>query len=248
MTGRKPADAAAATPGPLILLIEDEAALRRYLRPSLAAQGYRLVEAAGGMEGIGLAKQHVPDLVLLDLGLPDLDGLEVTRRLREWSRVPIIVLSARGQERDKVDALDAGADDYLTKPFGFGELLARIRVAMRHVAAVEAGGRVTEFSCGPLRVDLGARRTFIDGQEVHLTAIEYRLLATLIEHAGRVVTHRQLLQAVWGPGHAEQAHYLRVYMAHLRRKLEADPTRPRIFRTEIGVGYRLTWPENPPRP
>jgi two-component system, OmpR family, KDP operon response regulator KdpE len=238
----KPAEAGRATPGPLILLVEDEAALRRYLRPSLAAQGYRLVEAAGGMEGLGLAKQHVPDLVLLDLGLPDLDGLEVTRRLREWSRVPIIVLSARGQEGDKVDALDAGADDYLTKPFGFAELLARIRVALRHVAELEAGGGATEFSCGPLRVDLAARRTFVDGREVRLTAIEYRLLATLIEHAGKVVTHRQLLQAVWGPGHSGQAHYLRVYVAHLRRKLEDDPTRPRVFRTEIGVGYRLNWP------
>jgi two-component system KDP operon response regulator KdpE len=237
----KPSDAERATPGALILLVEDEAALRRYLRPSLVAQGYRVIEAEGGAEGIGLARQHVPDLVLLDLGLPDIDGLEVTRRLREWSRVPIVVLSARDQEHDKVDALDAGADDYLTKPFGFAELLARIRVALRHVAAVAAGGRVTEFSSGPLRVDLGARRTFVDGREIHLTAIEYRLLATLIEHAGKVVTHRQLLQAVWGPGHAAQAHYLRVYMAHLRRKLEADPTRPRIFRTEIGVGYRLNW-------
>ena len=241
MSSSKPAGAGKATPGALILLVEDESALRRYLRPSLAAQGYRLVEAAGGMEGLGLAKQHVPDLVLLDLGLPDVDGLEVTRRLREWSRVPIIVLSARGQEGDKVDALDAGADDYLTKPFGFAELLARIRVALRHVAELEAGGGATEFSCGPLRVDLAARRTFVDGREIHLTAIEHRLLATLIEHAGKVVTHRQLLQAVWGPGHAEQAHYLRVYMAHLRRKLEDDPTRPRIFRTEIGVGYRLNW-------
>jgi len=241
VNSRRAGDSPAATPGPLILLVEDEAALRRYLRPSLAAQGYRLVEAENGSEGIGLAKQHVPDLILLDLGLPDLDGLEVTRRLRQWSRVPIIVLSARGQEHDKVEALDAGADDYLTKPFGFAELLARIRVAMRHVAALEAGGRATEFTSGPLRVDLGARRAFVDEKEIHLTAIEYRLLATLIEHAGKVVTHRQLLQAVWGPGHAEQAHYLRVYMAHLRRKLEADPTRPRIFRTEIGVGYRLNW-------
>src|SRR5262245_26406693 len=228
--------------GPLILIIEDEAQLRRYLRPSLAAEGYRLVEAATGGEGLALASQYVPDLVLLDLGLPDIDGLEVTRRLRSWSTVPIIVLSARGQEQDKVAALDAGADDYLTKPFGFPELLARLRVALRHVAQTEAHGGTAEFEAGPLRVDLTARRVFVDEREVRLTAVEYKLLTTLVEHAGQVVTHRMLLQSVWGPGHAHQIQYLRVYMTHLRRKLEPDAMRPRIFQTETGVGYRLIIP------
>jgi two-component system, OmpR family, KDP operon response regulator KdpE len=230
---------ASGTPGPLILIIEDEAQLRRYLRPSLAAEGYRLVEAANGEEGLSLASQYMPDLVLLDLGLPDLDGLEVTKRLRRWSDVPIIVLSARGQENDKVSALDGGADDYLTKPFGFPELLARLRVALRHVARIEAQGAGTEFVSGPLRVDLAGRRVFVEDREVHLTAVEYKLLTTLVEHAGKVVTHRKLLQSVWGPNHADQVQYLRVYMAHLRRKLEPDAVRPKIFQTEAGVGYRL---------
>jgi two-component system KDP operon response regulator KdpE len=235
------AGARAGAQGPLLLLVEDEASLRRYLRPSLAAQGYRLVEAECGEEGLRLARQYMPDTVLLDLGLPDIDGLEVTRRLREWSAVPVIVLSARGQEHDKVAALDAGADDYLTKPFGFAELLARIRVALRHVARRDSPEGTGTFTSGALRVDLEARRVFVDEREIHLTAIEYRLLATMVQHAGKVVTHRQLLQAVWGPGHAEHTEYLRVYLAHLRRKLEPDPTRPRIFRTETGVGYRLNW-------
>src|SRR5262245_64017368 len=169
------------TPGPLILIIEDEAQLIRYLRPSLAAEGYRRVEVENGEQGPCLASQYVPDAVLLDLGLPDVDGLEVTKRLRQWSEVPIIILSARGQERDKVAALDAGADDYLTKPFGFPELLARIRVALRHAARVVSGRVSTEFASGPLRVDLSARRVFVDAREVRLTAIEYRLLAALIE-------------------------------------------------------------------
>jgi two-component system KDP operon response regulator KdpE len=228
----------AAAPGPLLLLIEDEAQLRRFLRPGLAAHGYRVLEAATGEEGLSLARQYVPEAVLLDLGLPDVDGLEVTRRLRQWSQAPIVILSARGQETDKVAALDAGADDYLTKPFGLPELLARLRVALRHVAQ---RGPVDgqEFTAGPLRVDLAARRVWVNGKEVHLTALEYKLLAVLIEHADRVMTHRQLLAAVWGPGNTEQYQYLRVYMAHLRRKLEPDPTRPRVLRTETGVGYRL---------
>ena len=242
LTTPDPSRTGPGTPGPLILIIEDEAQLRRYLRPSLAAEGYRLVEAATGQEGLSLASQYVPDIVLLDLGLPDMDGLEVTRLLRQWSEVPIIVLSARGQEKDKVAALDAGADDYLTKPFGFPELLARLRVALRHVARIEAQGTGTEFTAGPMCVDLAARRVLVDGREVHLTAVEYKLLATLIEHAGKVVTHRKLLSAVWGPGHADQVQYLRVYMAHLRRKLEPDAVRPRIFQTEAGVGYRLKMP------
>jgi two-component system KDP operon response regulator KdpE len=224
----------------LVLLIEDDPQLRRFLRPSLAAHGYRLLEAEGGAEGERMASQNVPDIVLLDLGLPDLDGIEVTRRIRQWSRVPIIVLSARDQEKDKILALDEGADDYLTKPFSFEELLARMRVALRHVAQMEAQGVRTEFvSSGPLRVDLSARRVFVEDGEVHLTSIEYRLLAALVEHAGQVVTHRQLLHAVWGPGCADRTQYVRVYMAHLRRKLDPDPSRSRIFRTEAGVGYQL---------
>ncbi|MGH9867679.1 MAG: response regulator [Candidatus Polarisedimenticolia bacterium] len=228
----------AETPGPLILLIEDEEQLRRFLRASLSASGYRLVEAATGEEGLALASQYVPEIILLDLGLPDLDGVEVARRLRAWCQSPIIVLSARGQEQDKVAGLDAGADDYLTKPFSFPELLARLRVALRHAAA---RGRPAsgDFTCGPLHVDLETRRVRVDGREIRLTAIEYRLLTELIRSAGTVITHRQLLQAVWGPGHAHDIPYLRVYMAHLRRKLEADPSRPRIFQTETGVGYRL---------
>ena len=235
----RPAETAALTPGPLVLLIEDDAQLRRFLRPSLVAHGYRLLEAERGEEGETMASQYVPDIVLLDLGLPDRDGIEVARRIRQWSRVPIIVLSARGQEKDKVLALDEGADDYLTKPFGFPELLARMRVALRHVAQVESQGAGTVFTSGPLRVDLAARRVFVNDEEIRLTPIEYRLLAALVEHAGQVVTHRQLLHAVWGPGHAAHTQYVRVYMTHLRRKLEPDPARSRIFQTEAGVGYRL---------
>lgn len=226
-------------PGPLLLLIEDEGQLRRFLRPSLMAHGYRVLEAATGEEGLSLARQYVPEIILLDLGLPDVDGLEVTRRLRQWSQAPIVILSARGQETDKVSALDAGADDYLTKPFGMPELLARLRVALRHVAERSPVDSAQQFAAGPLRVDLAARRVWVDGTETHLTALEYRLLTVLIEHAGRVMTHRQLLAAVWGPGNTEQNQYLRVYMAHLRRKLEPDPNRPRIIQTETGVGYRL---------
>jgi len=226
------------TPGPLVLLVEDESQLRRFLRPSLVAQGYRVLEAGTGEEGLLLAAQHVPDVVLLDLGLPDLDGTEVARRLRQSGAAAIIVLSARGQEKDKVTALDAGADDYLTKPFSFGELLARIRVALRHASAPDPTGG-SEFVSGPVRVDLASRRVYVDGAEVRLTALEYKLLGVLIRQAGRVVTHRQLLAAVWGPGNTDQMQYLRVYMAHLRRKLERDPARPRIFQTEVGVGYRF---------
>jgi two-component system KDP operon response regulator KdpE len=226
--------------------VEDEAAVRRFLRPLLTLHGYRLVEAETGEEAISLAAQYVPDLVLLDLGLPDVDGLEVTRRLRRESQVPIIVLSARGQESDKVAALDAGADDYVTKPFGSGELLARLRVTLRHAARLGAGGGSTEFATGPMCVDLVARRVTVNGAEVRLTAIEYKLLAALVEHAGAVVTHRQLLREVWGPGHAADTQYLRVYVAHLRRKLERDPARPAVIRTEIGVGYRLLTDEPAP--
>jgi two-component system KDP operon response regulator KdpE len=219
-----------------VLVVEDDEQMRRYLRAGLTSHGYRLQEAQTAEEGIRLAVEYPPDVVLLDLGLPDLDGIEVARRLREWSKVPILVLSARGQESQKVAALDAGADDYLVKPFGFGELLARIRVALRH-AAKGAEGAV--FRAGALTIDIERRRVEVDGKEVHLTPIEWKILATLAKHADRVVTHRHLLQEVWGPRSTEQTHYLRVFMTHLRRKIEPDPVRPRYLQTEPGVGYRL---------
>ncbi len=224
---------------PLVLVVEDEPQLMRFLRATLPDHGYRMVEAATGTQALVEASTRGPDLVLLDLGLPDLDGVEVTRRLREWSAVPILVVSARGQERDKVEALDAGADDYLTKPFGTEELLARMRVALRHASRVKGEGGDSVFEAGELRVDLGARLVFLRGQEVRLTRTEYRLLAVLVQNAGRVVTHRQLLREVWGPGSASETHYLRVYMAQLRHKLEDDPAQPRYLLTETGVGYRL---------
>jgi two-component system KDP operon response regulator KdpE len=225
--------------GPTLLVIEDEAPIRRFLRPSLVSQGYRVIEAASGQDGLLEAAQRQPDLIILDLGLPDLDGLEVIRRLREWTGRPIIVLSARGAEPDKVTALDAGADDYVAKPFAVGELLARVRVALRHAARADRETGETTFAVGELRVDLARRQVWVGNTEVRLTPIEYRLLAILVQHAGRVVTHRQLLREAWGPGQVEQTHYLRVYLANLRRKLEADPARPRFLRTEPGVGYRL---------
>jgi two-component system KDP operon response regulator KdpE len=224
-------------PDPVIVLIEDEPEIRRFLRVTLGGAGYRLFEAGTGGDGLIEAATRQPDVVILDLGLPDMDGLDVIKRLREWSRVPIVVLSARGQEREKVAALDVGADDYVSKPFGAAELLARIRVALRHgTAGAAADGTWTN---GDLRVDLARRQVFAAGKEIHLTPIEYRLLTLLVRHAGKVLTHGQLLKDVWGPGHAEQAHYLRVYMAQLRRKLEHDPARPRYLLTEPGVGYRL---------
>lgn len=229
----------AATTPPLVLVVDDEPQLRRFLRATLPANGYGIVEASSAAEALREAATRTPDLILLDLGLPDLDGVEVTRRLREWTAIPIIVLSARDQERDKIEALDAGADDYLTKPFGTGELLARIRVALRHAALRPAGALEPVFELDGLKVDLGAHRIFVGEREVHLTRTEYRLLALLVKHAGRVVTHRQLLKEIWGPGSIEHTHYLRVYMAQLRRKLEADPARPRYLLTETGVGYRL---------
>lgn len=235
-----PAEAKSA-PGPLILLIEDEVSFRRFLRPSLKAEGYRLIEADQGQTGLVTARESVPDMILLDLGLPDMDGLEVTRELRHWTKAPILILSAREQESDRVAALDAGADDYLTKPFGLAELLARIRVALRHVAEIRNRGSAEEFSSGPLKVNLTSRRVFIENREVRLTSVEYKLLMALVEHAGQVVTHRQLLAAGWGPDHRNQMEYLWVYMGHLRRKLEPDPTHPKIFQTEVGVGYRLLW-------
>jgi two-component system KDP operon response regulator KdpE len=227
-------------PTPLILVIEDDPAMRRFLRASLAAADYRFAEADTGDMGLKLAAMQPPDVVLLDLGLPDMDGLEVIRRLRDWTTVPIVVLSARGSEKDKVAALDAGADDYLTKPFSVGELLARLRVALRHAATAAVGGAEgAVFLVGKLKVDLGARRVFLADAEVHLTPIEYRLLTTLVRHAGRVLTHRLILAEVWGPDSIEEMHTLRVFMANLRRKLETNPARPRYLITEQGVGYRL---------
>jgi two-component system KDP operon response regulator KdpE len=224
---------------PTVLVIEDEAQIRRFLRATLTANGYQLIEATTAQEGLVQAATRQPDVIILDLGLPDLDGLEVTRQLREWTTIPIIVLSARGQESDKVTALDAGADDYLTKPFSVGELLARLRVALRHAAQTSQEPGEPIFVVGELCVDLARRHVYIADQQVHLTPIEYKLLTTLVRYAGRVVTHRQLLQEGWGPGHTEANHYLRVYMGQLRHKLEADPARPRYLVTEPGVGYRL---------
>jgi two-component system, OmpR family, KDP operon response regulator KdpE len=225
--------------GPLVLLVEDEPQMRRFLRATLQSHGYRLVEAQTAAEGIAHATAYNPDLVLLDLGLPDGDGLDVTRRMREWTATPIIVLSARGQESDKIQALDAGADDYLTKPFGGGELLARMRVALRHAARPPGDDPAPIVSFGDIRVDLVRRQVFRGDDEVHLTPNEYKLLTTLAKNAGKVITHRQLLKEVWGPNATNQTHYLRVYMAQLRHKLESDPARPKHFTTEPGVGYRL---------
>jgi two-component system, OmpR family, KDP operon response regulator KdpE len=224
--------------GPLLLIVEDEPQMRRFLRASLTSHGFDLVEATTAKEAVALATSHNPEMILLDLGLPDGDGVALTRSFREWTRVPIVVISARGREADKVEALDAGADDYLTKPFGVNELLARIRVALRH--AREAGGAQGPIiEIGPLRIDLARREVTIKGREVHLTPIEYRLLSLLAQNAGKVLTHRQILKEVWGPGHSDETHYLRVYMAQLRRKIEEDPARPTWLSTEPGVGYRL---------
>jgi two-component system, OmpR family, KDP operon response regulator KdpE len=223
----------------VVLVIEDEPQVVRFLKASLSSHGFRILEAPTGQLGLVEASSRVPDLILLDLGLPDLDGVEVVRRLREWTAVPVIVLSARGQERDKIEALDAGADDYLTKPFGIGELLARIRVALRHADRVGGDGDEPELVAGDLSVNLASRRVTIKGEEIHLTPNEYRLLAVLVRFAGKVVTQRQLLKEVWGPSSVEQSHYLRVYMAQLRHKLEAEPAHPRWLLTEPGVGYRL---------
>jgi two-component system KDP operon response regulator KdpE len=222
-----------------VLVIEDDLQIRRLLRASLPAQNYRILEAPTGEEGVAMAASHKPDLVILDLGLPDMDGLDAVRRIREWSSIPILILSARGKERDKVAALDAGADDYVTKPFGMGELTARMRVALRHA---ERAGRSQEESTvviGDLAIDLDRREVRIKDEKVRLTPIEYKLLRMLVRNAGKVVTHRQLLQEVWGPTFLEQTHYVRVYMQQLRNKLESIPARPRYLLTEPGVGYRL---------
>jgi two-component system KDP operon response regulator KdpE len=221
---------------PAALVIDDELQIRRLLRVCLEANGYRVSEAATGKDGIAEAAQHPPDVVILDLGLPDMEGVAVLKRLREWSRVPVVVLSVRDREEDKILALDNGADDYVTKPFSSGELLARLRVAQRHVAP---SSEATVFLSGQLEVDLAARVVKLKGKEVKLTATEYSLLRLFVQHAGKVLTHRQILREVWGPNYVEQTHYLRVYLAHLREKLEANPAQPELLITEPGVGYRL---------
>ena len=227
------------TTAALIAIVEDEVEIRRFLRATLLHEGYRVCEAVSAADGLESIALQRPDLVILDLRLPDRDGLGLLRELREWSHVPVVVLSARDREGDKVAALDAGADDYLTKPFGVAELLARVRVALRHAAVAGDVSSAPAFSVGDLRVDLVRRQVFLGATEVRLTPIEYKLLALLVKHAGRVLTHRQMLREVWGPQYGDENHYLRVYMAQLRHKIEADPARPRYLRTEPGVGYRL---------
>jgi len=224
---------------PLVLVVDDEAPIRRFLRATLTAEGCQVCEAASAAEALDAVAAKRPDLVILDLGLPDRDGRAVIAELREWSRVPILVLSVRDREGDKVGALEAGADDYLTKPFGVGELVARLRVALRHASAAGVPAAEPIFTAGDLRVDLGRRQVFRAGAEVRLTPIEYKLLALFVRHAGKVLTHRQILREVWGPEYGDESHYLRVYVAQLRHKLEDNPARPRYLRTEAGVGYRL---------
>jgi two-component system, OmpR family, KDP operon response regulator KdpE len=225
--------------GALVLVVEDEPQMRKFIRASLSSHGYRVVEAERASEAVMLMTSHNPEIVLLDLGLPDGDGIDLTRQLRDWSRVPIIVLSARGREDDKVSALDAGADDYLTKPFGVNELLARMRVALRHAQPAGAGPAAQVLEFGQVRIDLVRREVFRGADELRLTPIEYKLLVLFAQNAGKVLTHRQILQAVWGPAYATQTHYVRVHMAELRKKVEADPSRPKLLVTEPGVGYRL---------
>jgi two-component system KDP operon response regulator KdpE len=220
-----------------VLVVDDEPQIRRLLRVSLAAQGYRIVEAGSGDQALTRVAAEQPDLVILDLGLPDMDGQEVVRRLREWTKVPIIVLSVRDRENDKVRAFDQGADDYVTKPFGMSELMARIRAALRH--RLQAETRDPVFRAGILVVDLARRVVTVAGREVKLTPKQYDLLRVLVAHAGKVLTHQQLLRQVWGPGYSEESQYLRVYIGQLRQKIEPDPARPSYILTEPGVGYRL---------
>jgi two-component system KDP operon response regulator KdpE len=220
-----------------VLLVEDEPEIRRFLNASLGVEGYRVVESATGRRGAIDAGTHKPDLAIVDLALPDIDGVEVIRRIREWSPMPIIVLSARVHERSKIEALDAGANDYVTKPFAIGELLARIRSALRYAHYDRSGSTVLRF--GDAEVDLSRRLAYRGGKPIHFTPIEFRLLAALARNSGMVATHRQLLSEVWGPSHASHTHYLRIYMKQLRDKLEPDPVQPRYLTTETGVGYRL---------
>lgn len=222
--------------GARILVIEDDSQIRKLLRVSLGAHGYDVDEARSGQDGVNQVASFKPDLVILDLGLPDIDGKEVIRRIREWSQIPIVILSARDQEREKVEALDAGADDYVTKPFGVSELLARMRVSIRRSAHTEGEPILT---CGDLVVDIAQRRVSVGQREIKLTPTEYDLLKELIQNAGKVLTHKQLLKSVWGISFSEDTHYVRVYIGQLRRKIEEDPARPRYIISEPGVGYRL---------
>ncbi len=224
---------------PTVVVIEDDPPIRRFLRTGLSTHGFTVYEADSGKQGIIEAGIRKPDLIILDLGLPDVDGVEVIKTVREWSAMPIIILSARSAEQSKIEALDAGADDYLTKPFGLGELLARTRVALRHWLRTPEQNPTGEFTTGNLRVDLINRWVHVGDQEVHLTPIQFRLLSMLVQNAGKVLTHHQILKDVWGPSHTESSHYLRIYMSQLRQKLEEDPTQPKYLLTESGVGYRL---------
>jgi two-component system KDP operon response regulator KdpE len=224
---------------PVIVVIEDDPAIRLFLRTGLSAHGFKVFEAGRGKQGIIEAGVHKPDLIILDLGLPDMDGVDVIKTIREWSTMPIIILSARSNEQNKIDALDAGADDYLTKPFGLGELLARIRVALRHSVSSLTQDQNGIFKTGALKVDLLKRQVFVADSEVHLTPIQYRLLSVLIKNAGKVLTHQSLLKEVWGPSYKDNSHYLRIYMSQLRQKLEKDPAQPQYLLTESGIGYRL---------
>lgn len=222
-----------------VLLVEDELPIRRFLRPAVEAAGWRLIEAETGQRGILEASQSRPDVVILDLGLPDMDGIQVVQRVREWSSLPIIILSARGLEKEKIAALDAGADDYVQKPFSVGELIARIRVALRHAASRTKPSGESTIIAGDISIDLAKRTVTRKGENVHLTPIEYKLLTTLARHAGLVLTHRQVLREVWGPGHSQDSTSLRMFMRQLRQKLEEEPAHPRYLLTETGVGYRF---------
>ena len=224
---------------PVIVVIEDDPAIRLILRKGLGAHGFKVFEADKGKQGIIEAGIRKPDLIILDLGLPDMDGVDVIKTIRAWSVMPVIILSARSGEQHKIDALDAGADDYLTKPFGLGELLARIRVALRHSVNSPEQGENGVFTNGALKVDLLKRQVFVGNREIHLTPIQYRLLSVLIKNAGKVLTHQHLLKEVWGPSYSDNSHYLRIYMSQLRQKLETDPTQPKYLLTESFVGYRL---------
>jgi len=226
------------TTGAGVLVVEDEPQMRRFIRAALSAHGYEVTEAPSGSEALALATSRNPDVILLDLGLPDIDGIDLTRKLREWSRTPVIVISARGREADKVSALDAGADDYLTKPFGVDELLARIRVALRHAHATQPHDEAA-LTFESLHIDFVRREVRIGERVIHLTPTEYKMLSLLARNAGRVLTHRHIIREVWGPSYAGQNHHVRVHMAELRKKIEADPARPRLILTEPGVGYRL---------
>ncbi|MFO1418674.1 MAG: response regulator [Methylotetracoccus sp.] len=228
-----------AAPAPTIVVIEDDPPMRRFLKTGLRSQGFQVFEADTGRQGIVEVGVRKPDLVVLDLGLPDIDGVEVIGEIRRWTTLPIIILSARSTEQHKVEALDAGADDYLTKPFGLDELLARVRAALRRTWMNREVPQSGCFTTGDLEIDFSSRQVHVHGLEVHLTPIQYRLLSFLARHAGKVLTHRQILLEVWGPSYVEHAHYLRIFMSQLRRKLESDPTQPRFLLTESGVGYRL---------